>query len=129
MAGLSHSQLESRYYNAAYARLRTFDKTVNVAATVYLGSSGTSGYAAGTGYGNTRFEYVNAGQGTYSTGDIPNRIGDNSLVVASDIQNFATNCISRTVNQIEGRITNRSFNFRICHSSCHYSCHGSRGRR
>ena len=127
MAGLSHSQLESRYVNAAYARLRTFDKTVNFAASVYYANAG--GQGQGTAYGNRRYEYVNAGTGTYSAADIPNRIGDNNLIVASDIQNFATNCISRTVNQIEGRVTNSSFDFRICHSSCHYSCHSSRGRR
>ena len=127
MAGLSHAQLESRYLNAAYQQLRSFDKTITISATAYYNPS--SGSGQGTASATTRFEYVNAATSTYSTGDIPNRIGDNLLVVASDIQNFATNCISRTVNQIEGRITNRSFDFRICHSSCHYSCHASRGRR
>jgi len=127
MAGESHGTLETRYYNNAYLRLRSFDKTINFNATCYYANTG--GWGSATAYGNRRFEYVNAGQGTYSTADLPNNIGDNAKVFASEVQNFATNCISRTVNQIEGRLTNSYFDWRICHSSCHYSCHGSRGRR
>jgi len=127
MAGLSHAQLEARYYGNAYTRIRTFDKTINVAATVYYARYNGSGQ--GTAYGNRRYEYVNAGQGAFANTDIPNGVGDNLLIRAGDIQTFASNAISRTVNGIEGRITNSYFDFRICHSSCHYSCHGSRGRR
>ena len=125
MAGQSHADLESRYFNAAYTKIRTFDKTINVAATAYYsGGSGT-----GTAYGNRRYEYVNAPSNAFANGDLPNNVGDNLLIRAGDIQAFATNCISRTVDGIEGRITNQYFDFRICHSSCHYSCHASRGRR
>ena len=128
MAGQTNSQLRATYLANAYLRLRTFDKTINVAAAVYLGRSGV-GVTGGTAYGNTRFQYVNAGSGTYSTADMSANIGDNAKVFASDVQNFATNAISRTVNTVERRIDNVYFDFRICHASCHYSCHSSRGRR
>jgi len=127
MAGLSHAQLESRYINSAYTKIRTFDKTINFNAQCYYAN--VSGWGQARAYGNRRYEYVNAPSNVYSTGDLPNNIGDNLQARAGDVQNFATNCISRTVNAIEGRLTNSSFDWRICHSSCHYSCHGSRGRR
>lgn len=128
MAGQTNAQLRSTYLANAYLKLRTFDKTINIAAAVYLGRSGV-GVTGGTAYGNARFQYVNAGSGTYSTADLPSNIGDDLKVYASDIQNFATNALSRTVNTVENRLDNLYFDFRICHASCHYSCHGSRGRR
>lgn len=127
MAGQTNSQLRTTYLANAYLRLRTFDKTINIAASAYFAN--VSGFGSGTAYGNVRFQYVNAGSGTYSTADLPSNIGDDLKVYASDIQNFATNALSRTVNTVENRIDNTYFDFRICHSSCHYSCHASRGRR
>lgn len=124
MGNMTRASARDYFTGRAGAQLRGFDRTINVAATVYTNQN-YGGYNAGTAYGNTRFEYVNAPDSDYNSQVYPNT----TIVDAQHMVDQALNAIQRTVDLIEGRLTNRYFNFQICHTSCHYSCHGSRGRR
>ena len=111
------------FSDRAGAQLRGFDKSITISATVYL--TGNVANGTGTASGTARFEYVNAANSEYHGNVRPTT----TLVDATHMIDQAINAIRRTVDLIEGRIGNRSFDFRICHNSCHYSCHASRGRR
>ena len=110
------------------SQLRTFDKTVRLsyAATV-PGSSGAGSY---TRYGSNdqRFEYVNGNNNLYNN-YIDGGINAGTVINPQDIVDTLEDITRRTVDLIEGRLSNRSFTAYFCHSSCHASCHTSRGRR
>lgn len=75
-----------------------------------------------------RFEYTGAADSLYNN-YIDGGVSSGSVITAQDIVDTLEDVVQRTVDLIEGRITNRSMNVRICHVSCHTSCHSSRGRR
>ena len=75
-----------------------------------------------------RFEYTGAADSLYNN-YIDAGVSSGSIITAQDIVDTLEDVVQRTVDLIEGRITNRSMDVRICHTSCHTSCHSSRGRR
>jgi hypothetical protein len=110
------------------AQLRTFDKTITLSVTANIpGTSGATGY---TRYGsnNQRFEYVNANNNLYNN-YVDGGINSGIVMNPQDVVDTLEDLVRRTVDLIEGRLSNRSFTQYYCHSSCHSSCHTSRGRR
>ena len=56
-------------------------------------------------------------------------INSGNIIYAQDIVDTLEDLTRRTVDLIEGRMSNRTINAYYCHASCHSSCHSSRGRR
>jgi len=110
------------------AQLRTFDKTMRWTLNVYRRATQGQWSSTGTTYAYSRFEYVNASNSIYNN-YVDGGITGGNLMYAQDIVDTLEDLVRRTVDVIEGRISNRSVNAYLCHNSCHQSCHGSRGRR
>ena len=134
----TYAQLNSSLQSKAGSQLRTFDKTINVAVTAYIRVYGTdniwgavmpaqNGPQSSANYSH-RFEYVNASNSLYNN-YLDNRIYTGSIIYSQDVIDSINGTMQRTVDQIEGRISNRSISALLCHNSCHSSCHTSRGRR
>lgn len=134
----TYAQLNSSLQTQAGNQLRTFDKTINVAVTAYIRVYGTdnifgavmpsqNGPQSSANYSH-RFEYVNASNSLYNN-YLDNRIFTGSIIYSQDVIDSINGTMQRTVDQIEGRISNRSISALLCHNSCHSSCHTSRGRR
>ena len=123
----TYSQLNTNVRNQCVSQLRTFDKTISwmVAATVQNGQSGT---ARRNQFLYHRFEYRNANSNVYNN-YLDSGIYSGNIINDNDVIDSITRIVRRTVDLIEGRITNRSSSFNMCHASCHTSCHSSRGRR
>jgi len=134
----TYAQLNSSLQTQAGSQLRTFDKSINISVTAYIRVYGTDNIfgavmAAQNGPTSTanyshRFEYVNAGNTLYNN-YLDNRIYTGGLIYSQDVIDSISGTIRRTVDLIEGRVSNRSISALLCHNSCHSSCHTSRGRR
>tara|TARA_B110000902_G_scaffold208335_2_gene237710 strand:- start:969 stop:1352 length:384 start_codon:yes stop_codon:yes gene_type:complete len=110
------------------AQLRTFDKTVTFTINAYTrATAGVASVTTGANY-TQRFEYVNANNTLYNN-YVDVGISQNYIIYPQDIVDTLEDLTRRTVDLIEGRISNRTTNAYFCHSSCHTSCHSSRGRR
>lgn len=123
----TYAQLNTNVRNQCVSQLRTFDKTIQwtVQATVQNGQSGTTRRDQALYH---RFEYVNANSNVYNN-YLDSGIYSGNIINDNDVIDSITRIVRRTVDLIEGRITNRSSTFSMCHASCHTSCHKSRGRR
>jgi hypothetical protein len=123
----TYAQLNTNVRNQCVSQLRTFDKTIQwtVQATVQNGQSGTTRRDQALYH---RFEYVNANSNVYNN-YLDSGIYSGNIINDNDVIDSITRIVRRTVDLIEGRITNRSSTFSMCHASCHTSCHTSRGRR
>ena len=123
----TYAQLNTNVRNQCVSQLRTFDKTIQwtVQATVQNGQSGTTRRDQALYH---RFEYVNANSNVYNN-YLDSGIYSGNIINDNDVIDSITSIVRRTVDLIEGRITNRSSTFSMCHASCHTSCHTSRGRR
>ena len=109
-------------------QLRTFDRTVQWRVNAYVrATSGATSYTTGANYYH-RFEYVNASNSIYNN-YVDGGINSGNIIYPQDIVDTMEDLTRRTVDVIEGRITNRTTNAYYCHASCHSSCHSSRGRR
>jgi hypothetical protein len=109
-------------------QLRTFDRTVRFRVNAYVrATSGSTSYTTGANYYH-RFEYVNASNSIYN-GYLDGGINSGNIIYPQDIVDTMEDLTRRTVDVIEGRISNRTTNAYFCHASCHSSCHSSRGRR
>ena len=109
-------------------QLRTFDRTVRFRVNAYVrATSGSTSYTTGANYYH-RFEYVNASNSIYN-GYLDSGINSGNIIYPQDIVDTMEDLTRRTVDVIEGRISNRTTNAYFCHASCHSSCHSSRGRR
>lgn len=135
----TYATLNASLQAKAGAALRGFDKTLTFNFTAYIRVYGTDNIYGGvmraqngpTGTLNgqtTRFEYVNAANSLYNN-YLDAGIYTGAIIYSQDVIDSISNTIQRTVDQIESRITNRSFSVLLCHNSCHSSCHTSRGRR
>lgn len=109
-------------------QLRTFDRTVQWRVNAYVrATSGATSYTTGANYYH-RFEYVNASNSIYNN-YVDGGINSGNIIYPQDIVDTMEDLTRRTVDVIEGRISNRTTNAYFCHASCHSSCHSSRGRR
>ena len=109
-------------------QLRTFDKTVGIYVNAYVyANGGQSSYSRGQWYYH-RFEYVNANNNTYNN-YVDGTINTGNVMYPIDIVDTLEDLTRRTVDVIEGRLSNRTIDAYYCHASCHSSCHSSRGRR
>ena len=138
----TYAQNNSSLQSQAGGQLRTFDKTVNFNVTAYILESpgGVNLYPGGTAYPSgftgaqatqaigERFEYTGAANSLYNN-YLNGNIYTGSRMYSQHVINSITDTMQRTVDQIEGRITNRTINGVLCHTSSHSSCHTSRGRR
>jgi len=138
----TYAQNNSSLQSPPGSQLRTFDKTVNfnVTAYIYESTGGTNQYPGGTSYSTAfrsatstqarseRFEYTGAANSLYNN-YLNGNIYTGSRMYSQHVINSISDTMQRTVDQIEGRIGNRSINGLLCHNSCHTSCHTSRGRR
>ena len=134
----TYAQLNSSMQVQAGRQLRTFDRTVTFTITAYIrvwGFDNTFGGAMGIQNGPTgtanyyqRFEYVGAPDSLYSN-YLDGGVYTGNIIYAQDVIDSISSVLVRTINLLEGRISNRSVSALICHASCHSSCHTSRGRR
>ena len=109
-------------------QLRTFDRTVGIYVNAYVrASSAATSYTRGQWHYH-RFEYVNASNGVYNN-YVDGGINAGRIIYPIDIVDTLEDLTRRTVDLIEGRMSNRTINAYYCHASCHSSCHSSRGRR
>lgn len=109
-------------------QLRTFDRTVGIYVNAYVyANGGQSSYSRGQWYYH-RYEYVNANNNTYNN-YVDGGINAGNIMYPIDIVDTLEDLTRRTVDVIEGRLSNRTINAYYCHASCHSSCHSSRGRR
>ena len=110
------------------SQLRSFDKNAGIYVNAYVQASApASSYTSGQWYYH-RFEYVNAANSVYNN-YIDGGINSGQIMYAQDIVDTLEDLVRRTVDLIEGRMTDRTINAYYCHASCHSSCHSSRGRR
>jgi hypothetical protein len=110
------------------SQLRTFDKNAGIYVNAYVNAGGgNNSYTRGQWYYH-RFEYVNANNNTYNN-YVDGGINSGQIIYPQDIVDTLEDLVRRTVDVIEGRMSNRTINAYYCHSSCHSSCHTSRGRR
>jgi len=123
----SYATLNSNMQTQCGRQLRTFDRTMLLRVNVYVRGTGVTSYTSGGNYYH-RFEYVNASYSVYSN-YLYSRIYTGQLIYDQDVQSSITSVVRRTVDLIEGRMSNRTVNAYLCHASCHSSCHSSRGRR
>ena len=138
MGNMTRDSVDSYVQTYAGAQLRGFDKTITFTVTAYIRVYGTDNVNGGamasqngptsSGNYNQRFEYTGANN-TLFDNYIDGGISAGSRVYAQDIVDTLEDAVRRTVDLIEGRITNRSISALFCHNSCHSSCHTSRGRR
>lgn len=137
---INASDINSYVQSAGGPQLRTFDKTITVTTNVYrqatntpVGGSQNSSTSSGTGSASTnhRFEYTGANNNVYNNyyDNGSGQIVAGEIIDPQDIVDTMEDIVRRTVDLIEGRLTNRSQSHLICHNSCHSSCHSSRGRR
>jgi hypothetical protein len=134
----TYAQLNTNMQAQAAQQLRTFDKTIAFTITAYIrvwGFDNTFGAAMsiqdgpqGTANFFERFEYVNAPTGVYS-GYLDSGIYSGNIIYSQDVIDSISSIMNRTIDLLEGQISNRSISALICHASCHGSCHTSRGRR
>ena len=109
-------------------QLRTFDRTVGIYVNAYVrASSAATSYTRGQWHYH-RFEYVNANYYVYDN-YVDGGINSGNIIYGQDIVDTLEDITRRTVDLIEGRMSNRTINAYYCHSSCHSSCNSSRGRR
>ena len=109
-------------------QLRTFDRTVGIYVNAYVyANGGQSSYTRGQWHYH-RFEYVNANYYVYNN-YVDGGINSGNIIYGQDIVDTLGQLTRRTVDLIEGRMSNRTINAYYCHASCHSSCHSSRGRR
>lgn len=142
---ISPDDINGYVQSAGGPQLRTFDKTITVTTNVYRQATNTpnnigltngtynASTSSGTGSASTnhRFEYTGANNNVYN-GVYDSTAGNivaGELVDPQDIVDTMEDIVRKTVDLIEGRLTNRSQSHLICHNSCHNSCHTSRGRR
>jgi len=124
----TYASLNSSTQTYCGRQLRTFDKTAGFYINAYVyANGGASSYTSGQWH-YTRFEYVNASYSVYSN-YLNSGIYTGNLIYSSQVQASITSIVRRTVDLIEGRMSNRTINAYYCHASCHSSCHSSRGRR
>ena len=138
MGNMTRDSLDSYIQTYSGAQLRTFDKTITTTTTAYInvyGADSVSGALIPIEDGPTstqtnthRFEYTGAADSLYDN-YIDSGVAAGQIVYAQDIVDTLEDAVRRTVDLIEGRITDRAFSTLLCHSSCHASCHTSRGRR
>jgi hypothetical protein len=134
----TYAQLNTNMQAQAGQQLRTFDRTVAFTVTAYIRVYGTDNIFGGvmaaqngpTGSSTyfQRFEYVNAWSGLYS-GYLDSGIASGNVIYSQDVIDSISSIMNRTIDLLEGQISNRSISALICHASCHGSCHTSRGRR
>jgi len=109
-------------------QLRTFDRTVGIYVNAYVrASSAATSYTRGQWHYH-RFEYVNANYYVYDN-YVDGGINSGNIIYGQDIVDTLEDITRRTVDLIEGRMSNRTINAYYCHASCHTICHISRGRR
>jgi hypothetical protein len=123
----TYAQINSAMQSQGGAQLRTFDKSVGYYINAYVNGTGVGSYTRGQWY-YQRYEYVNAGNSVYNN-YIDNGIYTGNIIRQQDVIDSINSVVRRTVDLIEGRISNRTINAYYCHASCHTSCHSSRGRR
>ena len=129
MGNLSRDSLDSYMQTYAGAKLRTFDKTITITTTVYMGLDTGVGLGQTTSNNtNHRFEYTGAANSLFDN-YIDGGVSAGSRIYSQDIVDTLEDGVRRTVDLIEGRMTERSISAVLCHTSCHTSCHSSRGRR
>ena len=110
------------------SQLRSFDKTEGIYVNAYVNAGGgQTSYTTGQWHYH-RFEYVNASNGVYNN-YVDGGINSGQIIYPQDIVDTLEDLVRRTVDLIEGRMSNRTINAYYCHASCHSSCHSSRGRR
>ena len=134
---MSRTDVNSWVQTYGGAQLRTFDKTIAVRVNAYvrgtIGNYGNryhprwSSYTTGANYYH-RFEYVGAPDSIYNN-YVDSGITTGNIIYPQDIVDTLEDITRRTVDVIEGRLSNRYISALYCHASCHSSCHGSRGRR
>ena len=124
----TYSQLNSSMQSQAGSQLRTFDKTILLSVNTYRRATQGQWSSTGTHYSYHRFEYVNAAYSLYNN-YLDSGIYTGGIIRSADVTDSITSLVRRTVDLIEGRISDRTVNAYLCHNSCHQSCHGSRGRR
>ena len=108
-------------------QLRTFDRTVGIYVNAYVNGTCVTSYSRGQWHYH-RFEFVNANYYVYNN-YVDGGINSGNIIYAQDIVDTLEDLTRRTVDLIEGRMSNRTINAYYCHASCHSSCHSSRGRR
>lgn len=123
----SYASLNSSTQTQCGRQLRTFDKSVGYYINAYVLGTGVTSYSRGQWH-YARYEYVNAPNSSYNN-YLDSSLYTGQLIRSSDVQNSISSIVRRTVDLIEGRISNRTINAYYCHASCHSSCHSSRGRR
>ena len=123
----TYASLNSSTQSQCGAQLRTFDKTVCYYINSYVRGTGVTSYTRGQWH-YTRYEYVNASNSVYSN-YLDSSLYTGQLIRSSDVQNSITSIVRRTVDVIEGRLSNGTINAYYCHASCHSTCQSSRGRR
>jgi hypothetical protein len=135
---MSRADVNSWVQTYGGAQLRTFDRTITVRVNAYVQAtigpfSGNGGrptwqsYTTGANYTH-RFEYVGAPNSVYNN-YVDGGINTGNIIYPQDIVDTLEDLTRRTVDLIEGRMSNRSISALYCHASCHSSCHSSRGRR
>ena len=124
----TYATLNSNMQTQCGRQLRTFDKTMTHTVRVYVyADAGSTSYTSSGAYSH-RFQYVNASYSVYSN-YLDNRVYTGQIIYQQDVIDSITRVVRRTVDLLEGRLSNRTINAYVCHSSCHTSCHSSRGRR
>lgn len=121
------AQVNSALQTQCGRQLRTFDRGMNMRVNVYVRGTGVNSYTAGANYYH-RFEYVNAPNSIYNN-YMNQRIYTGQIIYDQDVIDSINRVVRRTVDVLEGRLSNRTVNAYLCHASCHSSCHTSRGRR
>ena len=123
----TYATLNNNLQTQCGSQLRTFDKSVGYFINAYVNGTGVGSYTRGQWY-YQRYEYVNASNGVYNN-YLDSRIYTGQIIYQQDVIDSITSVVRRTVDLIEGRITDVTINAYYCHASCHSSCHTSRGRR
>ena len=124
---MRRSDVNSWVQSYGGGQLRTFDRTVGIYVNAYVRGTGVTSYSRGQWFYH-RFEYVNASNGVYNN-YVDGGINAGRTIIPIDIVDTLEDLTRRTVDLIEGRMSNRTINAYYCHASCHSSCHSSRGRR
>lgn len=123
----SYSSLNSTTQAYCGRQLRTFNWGVSIYVRAYVRGTGVTSYTSTVRHSH-RFEYTNASNSLYNN-YLDSGIYTGNIIRASQVQNSISRIVRRTVDLIEGRMSNRTINAYYCHASCHSSCHSSRGRR
>ena len=134
----SYADLNTSMRSKGQAAIRSFDKTILVRVNSYVNMYGwDSAYGArmripthNTAWGDYyhRFEFVNAND-SHLNNYLHSDIYTGQTIYDEHVTTSIYDCVKRCMDVIEGRITDRSISFTVCHQSCHSSCHTSRGRR